>query len=107
MQWNSNMAEAPRDRPILVFFDHDADPYYDGENGKLTDYAANAEGGDFLPGDGYAVAKWCDGFYESEGFEYPEYWIPGGWFVRDEFVCNPVAWCYIPDYETQNRNNPD
>jgi len=44
--------------PVLVEFNHDADPYYDpADPNRLTDYAANAEGGDYLAGAGERKAR--------------------------------------------------
>lgn len=42
---------APKDRDILVWFDHDADPYFEqNDSHRLTDYAANAEACGYLQG---------------------------------------------------------
>lgn len=38
-EWK-DISTAPRDESILVWFDHDADPYHDGD--RLTDYACHA-----------------------------------------------------------------
>lgn len=59
MKWQP-IETAPKDIDILVWFDHEADPYQDpSDQNRLTDYAALAENGDFLGGSGVAVAKWC------------------------------------------------
>ena len=94
---------APKDEssPILIWFDHDADPYYDLANpSRLTDYSAIAEGGDFLNGNGIAVAVWSDGYHESDDGE-TRYWIPGGWFVwlngdAGDQVANATHWMPLP-----------
>ena len=99
------ISTAPKDRMILVYYDHDADPYQDpNDPNRLTDYAALAEGGDYLAGKGWTVAKWADGFHESDG---PEdwtggYWVPGGWFpwFNGEYadqVCNATHWLPLPE----------
>lgn len=79
------IATAPRDKkqPVLVWFDHDADPYYHpADQHRLTDYASIAEDGDFLSGKGIALAVWRDGYNENEGWESGiSYWVPGGWFA--------------------------
>ena len=89
--------------PILVWFDHDADPYQDPlRPGRLTDYAAVAEGGDYISGRGVTVAVWRDGFHESDGWEAANsYWVPGGWFpVFDgdaaDQICNALYWMPLP-----------
>lgn len=92
---------APRDRDILVWFDHDADPYQDPDNPHLlTDYAAWADGGDFLDGKGIAVAKWQPPHFEAEDEYGTGYWMPAYWFAREhddyERVVNPVAWMPLP-----------
>lgn len=86
---------------ILVWFDHDVDPFHDPANpSRLTDYAAIAEGGDFLAGKGVAVAAWSGGYYESDDGEN-SYWMPGGWFlwlgddVGDQVV-NATHWMPLP-----------
>lgn len=97
MPWRT-MDTAPNDRPILVWFDHGADPYF-APDGKLTDYAANAEGGDYCAGKGHAIAKWSPQIWVSEGHESFNggYWLPGGWFLFvdgdcAEQVCNALWW---------------
>jgi hypothetical protein len=102
MQMRS-MESAPRDgTEILVYFDHDADPYQADEDGKLTSYAAWAEGGDFLDGKGFAIAKWCEAHWESQDEYGSGYWLPAYWFSRGddrgyESVVHPVRWCPLPD----------
>lgn len=89
--------------PILVWFDHDADTYYDpADPMRLTDYAAIAEGGDYFKGSGVAVAIWRDGYHDSDGWESANsYWVPGGWFdfhdgdAADQVV-NATHWMPLP-----------
>lgn len=92
------MENAPKDCDILVWYDHDADPYQDPNDPmRLTDYAAIAEGGEFLDGSGVTVARWYDRQWESEDEYGSGYWLPAGWFSRGDFchyevVCNPTHW---------------
>lgn len=94
---------APRDRDILVFYDHDADPYYDpNDPTRLTEYASWAESGDFLDGKGWAIAKWQPQWFESTDQYGGGYWMLAAWFSRGDFcdyetVCNPIGWCDLPD----------
>lgn len=96
---------APRDEktPIIVWFDHGADTYRDPQNSdRLTDYACNAESGDFLSGKGVAMVVWRDGYHESEGWESGvSYWMPGGWFAwidgdADDRAANALFWQPLP-----------
>lgn len=93
---------APRDVEILVWFDHEADPYQDPKDPlKLTDYGANTEAGEFLEGRGVTVAKWQDRIWESEDEYGSGYWLPAGWFSRGDFhhyevVCNATHWMPLP-----------
>jgi len=89
--------------PILIWFDHDADPYNDPTDPtRLTDYAAVAESGDFLSGKGVAIAVWRDGYHESDGWEAANrYWVPGGWFAwldgdAADQVANATHWMPLP-----------
>jgi len=92
---------APKEgRPILVWYDHDADPYQDPNNpGNLTDYAAHAEGADFLPGAGYCIATYSPGEWETTDEYGSGYWLPPVWVVYDDdygTVCNPTHWMPLP-----------
>lgn len=107
MDWQP-IESAPRDEqsPILVCYDHDADPYQDPEDSKrLTDYAAIAEGGDFLAGKGVTIAVWREGYHDSDGWESAQsYWVPGGWFAylngdATDYVVNAIRWMPVPVYE--------
>lgn len=105
MKWQP-IETAPKDKDILVWFEHDADPYQDpDDHSRLTDYAANAESGDFLDGCGFAIAKWCPQQWESEDYYGSGYWLPSGWFSRGDFagyeaVCNPTHWMPLPEPPT-------
>jgi hypothetical protein len=94
LEWQPIEA-APKDVNILVWYDHDADPYQDPNNSnRITDYAAWTEDGDFLDGKGWAIARWHDRQY-GEG-----YWLPAAWFALEndgyERVCNPTHWMPLP-----------
>ena len=101
MNWNFDINLAPKDRPILVKFDHDADPYVDPYDGKkLTVYSAFCEGGSFHKGKGYCVAAYGGGIDQDESGEGwgPWTYIPDWWFDANsgfEIAVNPVAWCLI------------
>lgn len=102
-EWR-DIASAPRDREILVWYDHDADPYHDGD--RLTNYACHAEGGDFYAGKGVAIAHWREGWHEGDGFEEPSYWMPECWLVQingdnSDYVCNPTHWQPLPEPPNQ------
>lgn len=95
------METAPKDgTKILVYYDNDADPYDLGD-GKLTDYAAWAEGGSFLDGTGFCIAVWSGPHFETEDEYGSGYWMPGYWFAWHdgdcEFVVNPVLWWKLPE----------
>lgn len=99
-QWQG-IERAPKDRNILVWFDHDADPYQDPqEPTKLTPYAAWAEGGEYLAGKGWCIAKWHPQHFEAEDEYGTGYWMPAAWFAHQngdwEVVCNPTHWMPLP-----------
>lgn len=93
---------APKDgTDILVFYDHEADPYQSpDEPRKLTNYAAWAEGGDFMDRSGYCIAAWQPAFWESTDEYGSGYWLPAYWFARQnddyETVVNPTHWAPLP-----------
>ena len=93
---------APKDRDLLVWFDHEADPYQDPEDpNRLTDYAAWTEGGDFLEGRGWCIARWCAAHWEAVDEYGGGYWLPAWWFAREnddyERVVNPTHWMPLPE----------
>lgn len=95
---------APHDRPILVWYDHDADLYHHPEKkDHLTDYAIHAESGDFLSGSGICVACWNDGYHEQEDWEAGvSYWMPPVWLAQldgdnTDYACNPTHWQPLPE----------
>ena len=99
MGWQS-IETAPKDVDILVWFDHGADPYCIETSGKLTDYAAWAECGDFMDGMGICIAKWHEAHWESVDEYGGGYWLPAWWFALEnndyERVVNPTHWMPIP-----------
>lgn len=92
----------PKDKDILVWFDHDADPYQDPNDPcKLTDYAAWTEAGDFLDGSGFCIARLFPQHWESVDEYGGGYWLPAWWFAKEngdyELVCNPTHWMPLPE----------
>lgn len=88
---------APKGSDVLVWYDHDADPYQAPQKpDRLTDYAAWAEGGGFMDGKGFAIAKWQDAVFESVDEYGGGYFMPAAWFAAEnddyERVCNPTHW---------------
>lgn len=89
---------APKDGTlILVWFEHEADPYQDHNNpNRLTDYASWADGGDFMDGCGYCIAAWQPQHWESVDEYGGGYFLPAWWFAleNDDFqrVVNPTRW---------------
>jgi hypothetical protein len=101
MDWEP-IETAPKDRDVLVWYDHEADPYQDPHNPKkLTNYAAWAVGGDFLDGKGIAIARWMPRFWESVDEYGSGYWLPEAWFAKEnddyERVCNATHWMPLPE----------
>lgn len=95
------METAPKDGSvILVWYDHDADPYQDPDNPDLlTDYAVWCEGGDFMKGRGYCLACWEPPFFESTDEYGSGFWLPAWWFKEDEnerVAVNPIRWMPLP-----------
>lgn len=113
MNWNTDMTVAPKDRPILALCEHDADPYFltDDEKEKsgrkvLTAYGGACEGMSHVK-DGPNVLVWGGGGadtdeYGAEHASWPDWWFQYG--SDFEVAAFPVAWCEIPEYETETRH---
>lgn len=85
--------------PILVWHDHDSDPYYLRE-GYLTPYGAWAEGNGYEATSGAYIAVWGGGYVET-GDEYGTVIcnMPDWWFKHDsehEMPLAPTHWTMIP-----------
>ena len=95
---------------ILVWYDHNADPYHDPlDPERLTNYASWAEGvGDFLGGSGICVARWFPKQWEAEDEYGSGYYLPECWFAREcgdyERAVNPTHWMPLPAPPGQNEN---
>lgn len=100
MEWQPIEA-APKDgTPVLVYYDHAADPYHDPDDpDRLTDYAANAEGCDFLDGKGQCVAFWSAGSHEIVDEYGDGFWVPGCWFMwgNDDYAVAATRWQPLPE----------
>lgn len=88
---------APKDKQILAWCIHAADPYYLDNGKRLTTYAAHYE---VLGGatDGFQVVEW-GGECVEEYFGEELRRIPDWWFVVGtdfEMVANPVCWWPLP-----------
>jgi hypothetical protein len=97
----NTMDTAPKDRDILVWYDHAADPYHLDEHGLLTDYGTWCECGDFLIDNGFCIAKWHEPVWESVDEYGAGYWLPGWWFSTShdgcDYACNPTRWTELPE----------
>jgi hypothetical protein len=120
------MKDAPTDRPILVWHDHDSDPYYESrpddgiyvdietedlrsppERTILTIYGAHCEGLGYTKDKGYFVAVWGGGVYEDESGEGWGPWtvIPDWWFEAHSEFETPLAprgWVDLTEPEFPN-----
>lgn len=88
------METAPRDRPILAWCDHASDSYVeDVLSGRLTPYAAHAEGLGHAV-DGYQVVEWGGGYHDPDGEMMPDWWFVAG----SGFECpaSPIRWTNLP-----------
>lgn len=102
---------APKDGcDLLVWYDHDADPYQDPTDPKrLTAYAAWADGGDYIGGKGICVARWFPQHWESTGDYGEGYWLPAAWFAKEnsdyERVVNALYWRHLPPTPTTEASH--
>ena len=95
----SPMHSAPKDRPILAYCIHSADPGHEHDDpSRLTLYAAHAEGLGRVD-DGLHVLQWGGG-WDDRTHEEPEAgWLPDWWFQNGscfETPANPVCWWPAP-----------
>lgn len=86
---------APKDgTPILAWCDHEADEYVeDKTTGRLTLYAAHAEGMSHAP-TGYHIVEW-GGAFDDSTWEFSGASLPDWWFVAGtdcEVAANPTHW---------------
>jgi hypothetical protein len=89
------IATAPRDRVILAWCNHEADPYHESDK-RLTLYAAHAEGLSHAE-NGWQKVVWGGGWADSE--EDGGGWLPDWWFVAGsefEVAANPTHWVDLP-----------
>lgn len=67
---------------MRVFYDNTLDTYQDPLNpSKITAYAVYAENGTMDEPIGVCDAIWCDGHWDSNGWEYEQYFMPACWFA--------------------------
>lgn len=97
MRWRPMTETPPKDKPLFVEYDNDADPWMEEGSQRLTPYAAWADGGDYLPGRGYHVAHWGGGYSENDGGY--EIIMPDWWFINRDFeiVLNPIRWMLLEE----------
>lgn len=92
------LESAPKNRPILAYCNHEADPYTVHPDGKrLTLYAAHYEGLSHAP-TGFHIIEWGGAFDDSTP-EYSGASLPDWWFVAGssfEVAANPILWTDLP-----------
>lgn len=91
------METAPKDRPIVGWCVHDADPYYI-DSSRLTLYGGHAEGLSNVQ-DGPHILEW-GGSFDDSSYEYGGAWMPDWWFLSGsdfEVAANPVCWTYLTE----------
>lgn len=100
-QWQT-IDTAPKDRPILAWCDHEADPWEAGRTPdgrrRLTLYAAHAEGMGHAP-TGWHIVEW-GGAFDDSTWEEPGANLPDWWFVAGsefEVAANPTHWQPLPE----------
>lgn len=93
------MNTAPKERPILVFHAHFADPYYCETENRLTVYGSHCEDGKQIKRNSVEIAEW-GGEWDDRTYEEPNAgWMPDWWFKQDsegETPLNPIAWMDLP-----------
>ena len=89
---------APKDKPILAWCNHEADPWSLNDGKSLTLYAAHAEGTSYAP-TGIHIVEW-GGAFDDSSWEYPnQAHLPDWWFVvgsEFERAANPTHWMPLP-----------
>jgi hypothetical protein len=106
MQWRSIDDNPPKDRPILAWCDHEADPYVEPNDPKnrLTLYAGHAEGLSHAP-TGWHIIEW-GGAWDDRTYEYDGGCMPDWWFVvgsEFEQAANPLFWMPLPPQPVYER----
>ncbi len=98
--WRTDLENAPKDRPVLGWCKHDADPGHDPVDYHiLSDYAVNADALGHVE-DGPHVLEWTDQMWENTDEYGSGYWIPGWWTRRGsygEVFAFPIAWAEITE----------
>ncbi len=94
------MKDAPKNTPILAWCDHEAGPWLErGTSGKLTLYAAHAEGASHAP-TGFHIIEWGGAFDDRSHEDFHEAaHLPDWWFVAGsefEVAANPIRWWPLP-----------
>lgn len=98
--WNRRSSGSPMDTaprngmPILVWCDHDADPYFMPDDKRLTTYGEHVEGLSQHVPTGWAIVVWGGEYYHDD-----DGYTPPWWFLHDgdwEMPANPVKWWPLP-----------
>lgn len=95
---------APKDRPIIGWCVHSADPYWLDDGKRLTPYGSHAEGLRHVD-DGAHVLVWGGEYSENDwemgiNCHVPAYWFQNG--SDYEVVANPTHWMPLPTSEPPN-----
>jgi len=94
---------APKDRPVLAWCDHEADSYIEDvpAGGRLTLYAAHAEGMGYAP-TGWHIVEWGGAFDDTSWEDFHQAAsLPDWWFVAGsefEIAANPTLWMDLPNH---------
>lgn len=96
---------APKDKPIIVWHDHEADPETHDEGKTITAYCCWREAFGTHKETGLAIAVWIEGEWETDDMGGRQFKMPDAWFVDDgnnETPLNPVFWLPMPILPTGN-----
>lgn len=99
IEWRTDLENAPRDKPILGWCEHEADPGHPYDYHLLSDYAANADALGHVE-DGPHVLEWAPQVWENTDEYGSGYWIPGWWALSGsdgERFGFPIAWAEITE----------